>query len=255
MGGTRRHRGDRGAVLARAGATGPHAADALASTPRTLRLRARMPTRYWLVVGTFLLSMLLYVDRACISAAKGAISRDLALSDTQFGWVLAAFALGYALTQTPAGALADRLRAPPRARRRRDLLVAVHGPHGRRVGLRLPARRALPVWRRRGRRLPRVRPRVLRMAARCRNAGSPKASTSRGPAGRRVRVAGRRRADRTLGWRTTFVVLAVIGFVWAAGWYVWFADDPVTHPRLSADERALHPRHAATAAVAGRGVP
>ncbi len=53
-----------------------------------------MAKRHLLVLGTFLLAMLLYVDRVCISAAKDAITADLGLSDTQFGWVLSAFALG-----------------------------------------------------------------------------------------------------------------------------------------------------------------
>ncbi len=60
------------------------------------------------VLGTFLLAMLLYVDRVCISTAKGPITADLKLSDTEFGWALSAFALGYALCQTPTGMLADR---------------------------------------------------------------------------------------------------------------------------------------------------
>ena len=73
-----------------------------------------IPRRYLLVFGTFLLSMLLYVDRACISAAKDGICAPteqggLGLSETQMGWVMAAFTLGYALCQTPAGLLADRL--------------------------------------------------------------------------------------------------------------------------------------------------
>ena len=67
-----------------------------------------MPKRYWFVVGTFLLAMLLYVDRACISAAKSDVQSDLGLSDKQMGWVMSAFALGYALSQTPSGILADR---------------------------------------------------------------------------------------------------------------------------------------------------
>ena len=52
-----------------------------------------MPKRAWLVVATFLLAMLLYVDRICISAAKDGITRDLGLTDKQFGWALSAFAL------------------------------------------------------------------------------------------------------------------------------------------------------------------
>ncbi len=64
--------------------------------------------RYGFFVGTFFITLLLYVDRACISSAKEAISGDLNLSDTQMGWVLSAFALGYALFQVPGGAFGDK---------------------------------------------------------------------------------------------------------------------------------------------------
>ncbi|MFC2128110.1 MFS transporter, partial [Bacteroidota bacterium] len=66
------------------------------------------PRRYFMVIGTFLLSLLLYIDRVCISVAKDSISEDLLLSDKQMGWVLSVFALGYALCQTPSGILADK---------------------------------------------------------------------------------------------------------------------------------------------------
>jgi ACS family glucarate transporter-like MFS transporter len=66
-----------------------------------------IPIRFVLVFSTFLLTVLLYVDRACISAAKSDISSDLGFSMTEFGWIMAVFTLGYALFQTPAGKLAD----------------------------------------------------------------------------------------------------------------------------------------------------
>ena len=66
-----------------------------------------IPIRFVLVLSTFLLTVLLYVDRACISAAKSDISSDLGFSMTEFGWIMAVFTLGYALFQTPAGKLAD----------------------------------------------------------------------------------------------------------------------------------------------------
>jgi ACS family glucarate transporter-like MFS transporter len=66
-----------------------------------------VPIRFVLVFSTFLLTVLLYVDRACISAAKSDISSDLGFSMTEFGWIMAVFTLGYALFQTPAGKLAD----------------------------------------------------------------------------------------------------------------------------------------------------
>jgi MFS transporter, ACS family, glucarate transporter len=66
-----------------------------------------IPVRFVLVFSTFLLTVLLYIDRACISAAKTDICSDLGLNMTDFGWIMAIFTLGYALFQTPSGKLAD----------------------------------------------------------------------------------------------------------------------------------------------------
>ena len=64
--------------------------------------------RYWVAAGMFLLSLLLYIDRVCISVAKDPIAGDLNLSDKAMGWILSSFALGYALMQVPSGWSADR---------------------------------------------------------------------------------------------------------------------------------------------------
>jgi len=67
-----------------------------------------MPKRYLLIAVSFGISLLLYVDRACISAATDEIRADLSFSQEEMGWILSIFALGYALGQTPSGFLADR---------------------------------------------------------------------------------------------------------------------------------------------------
>ena len=64
--------------------------------------------RYRFFLGSFLITLVLYIDRVCISSAKDSISSDLNLSDIEMGWVLSAFALGYALFQVPGGALGDK---------------------------------------------------------------------------------------------------------------------------------------------------
>ncbi|GGD21579.1 MFS transporter [Hyunsoonleella pacifica] len=64
--------------------------------------------RYRFFLGSFLITLLLYIDRVCISSAKDAIAGDLILTDKEMGWVLGAFALGYALFQVPGGALGDK---------------------------------------------------------------------------------------------------------------------------------------------------
>ncbi|MEM8914050.1 MAG: MFS transporter, partial [Planctomycetota bacterium] len=67
-----------------------------------------MPVRFLLIVGAFVISVLMWVDRACISAAKGDMQNDLGMTDTQMGWIMSIFALGYALFQVPSGKMADR---------------------------------------------------------------------------------------------------------------------------------------------------
>ena len=52
------------------------------------------PRRYILVASTFIMSLMLYIDRACISAAKDPMAETLGLTDGQMGWVLSIFALG-----------------------------------------------------------------------------------------------------------------------------------------------------------------
>ena len=69
--------------------------------------RTFIPVRFVLVLFTFIHTLNLYIDRAVISAARDPIVADLGLSMTQWGWIMAAFTLGYALFQTPTGYFAD----------------------------------------------------------------------------------------------------------------------------------------------------
>jgi ACS family glucarate transporter-like MFS transporter len=63
----------------------------------------------WLLIGwMFVISAVAYLDRVNISIAGQFLQRDLHLDNTQLGAVFSAFVLGYALSQAPAGRLADR---------------------------------------------------------------------------------------------------------------------------------------------------
>lgn len=55
------------------------------------------------------LTTLTYLDRICISIVGVRIKADLHLSNEQFGWVLASFALAYALFEIPSGMLGDHI--------------------------------------------------------------------------------------------------------------------------------------------------
>ncbi|MGF6768206.1 sugar phosphate permease [Paraburkholderia sp. GAS199] len=67
-----------------------------------------MSLRYQLLVMTWLLQFVNYLDRVSISVAGPTMMKALHLDAAQFGFLLAAFALGYALMQLPGGFLADR---------------------------------------------------------------------------------------------------------------------------------------------------
>ena len=66
-------------------------------------------SRYLVVAGLFVLSLITYVDRAAISSVKDGLAAELALDDRAIGAVFSVFALGYAVAQIPSGWLADRL--------------------------------------------------------------------------------------------------------------------------------------------------
>jgi MFS transporter, ACS family, glucarate transporter len=198
-----------------------------------------MATRHLLVAATFTLSMLLYVDRVAISTAKGPIAGELNLTDTQFGWVLSAFALGYALFQTPSGALADRFGP----RRVLASIVALWSFFTALTGLAwnlvsllvfrflfgageagaYPAcARTFYSW------LP-VRERGLAQGI----------NFSGSRLGAAFALPGVAWLVTQFGWRLAFLLLGVVGFAWAFAWLAWFRDMPEDHRGVSADERAL----------------
>jgi ACS family glucarate transporter-like MFS transporter len=196
-----------------------------------------MPTRFLLIFVTFLLAVLLYVDRACISVAKEEVTGELELSDTQWGWVMSAFALGYALLQTPSGVLADRF-GPRRVLagvvvfwsvftgltglvwQYWTLLVVRFCFGAGEAGAFPGCARAVYAW------LP-VSERGLAQGV----------NFSGGRLGAAFAMPGVAWMIERLGWRTSFLVLGAVGFVWAAAWYWWFRDDPAEHAGLSPGER------------------
>jgi len=197
------------------------------------------PVRYRLIGLTFALSMLLYVDRVAISTARGPIASELGLSDTQFGWVLSAFALGYALFQTPGGLLADRYGARIALAAVVSLwsvftaLTGLARGYAALLGYRFlfgageagaypTCARAFYNW------LP-VDERGLAQGINF--SGARIGAAFALPAIAWVVTA--------VGWRITFYLLGGVGLVYAAAWWWWFRDLPEDHPSVSAEERAL----------------
>ncbi len=64
----------------------------------------------WAVVSVFALaSTWNYLDRLLLSAAKPAVCAEFHLNNAQFGWLIAAFSIAYALASPATGWLLDRL--------------------------------------------------------------------------------------------------------------------------------------------------
>src|SRR5262245_54850438 len=64
-------------------------------------------SRHRLLRFAFVLSIITYIDRVCISTAAPAIRQELGLSTIQLGWVFSVFTFAYAFFEIPSGWLAD----------------------------------------------------------------------------------------------------------------------------------------------------
>jgi MFS transporter, ACS family, glucarate transporter len=67
------------------------------------------PYRYRVVIFLYFLILITYLDRVSVSLVGVRIKSAFKLSNAQFGWVLGAFALAYALFEIPSAALGDRI--------------------------------------------------------------------------------------------------------------------------------------------------
>ncbi len=198
----------------------------------------KIARRYYAVLGMFLLSLLLYIDRICISVAKDPIAGDLALSDKAMGWVLSAFALGYALFQVPSGMMADRYGP-------RKVLTVIVTCWSAMTALTGAAWNYLSMLSFRF---------LFGMGEAGAFPGMSRAIFSWIPLHERGFVFGLNFSGSRLGaafalpvvammiegigWRATFFVLGAIGLVWALLWWLSFRDRPEDHQGLSDEERA-----------------
>jgi len=195
-----------------------------------------IPRRFLLIAGTFLLSVLLYVDRACISTAKEAMTRELNLSKEQWSWVLASFAFGYALCQTPAGVLADRLGG-------RAVLTTIVTAWSVFTGLTAAAWNFVSLLVIRflfGAGEAGAFPGMARVVYSwipVRERGVVKGVNFSGSRiGAALAMPGVAWLIHQLGWKLSFAVLMAAGLVWSALWWVWFRDDPTQKQGLARAE-------------------
>jgi ACS family hexuronate transporter-like MFS transporter len=194
--------------------------------------------RWWIISLIFLATLINYIDRLTISVLAPVITRDLGLSNTEFGGVVTWFLLAYTISQSVSGKLYDRVgtrlgftfsiitwsaaaAAHAFARGLTSLsalrFVLGFGEAGNWPG----AAKAVAEW------FP-VRQRAFGMAIF--NSGAAIGSIVAPPLIVWLQL--------RYGWQTTFLVTGALGFLWLALWLVFY-QTPDRHRWITDEERAL----------------
>src|SRR5213593_1511343 len=194
--------------------------------------------RWWIVGLIFLATLINYIDRLTISVLAPVITRDLGLTNTEFGSILTWFLLAYTISQGLSGKLYDRvgtkrgfvcsillwsIAAMAHAFARGLASLSVFrfilglGEAGNWPG----AAKTVAEW------FP-IRERAFGMAIF--NSGAAIGSIVAPPLIVWLSLA--------YGWRTTFIVTGALGFLWLGLWVVFY-ETPERHRWLSNDERAV----------------
>ena len=203
----------------------------------------------WRILGLIVaISLVSYLLRGNLSIAAPTMMANLQLSEIQWGWVMAAFPLGYALFQFPGGVWGGRV-APRKALMLIALawaaLVALTGA--------VPSIDMAPAWAILvslvcvqflvGVAHAPVFPVVAASIERWFPVGGwalPNGLTSSGlTIGLALTASALPWLIGACGWRVAFVLLAPFGFMVAAAWWWYARDRPAQHPAANAAEVAL----------------
>ncbi|MDX6385647.1 MAG: transporter, family, hexuronate transporter [Blastocatellia bacterium] len=194
--------------------------------------------RWWIISLIFLATLINYIDRLTISVLAPVITRDLGLTNTEFGGIITWFLLAYTISQGLSGKLYDRIgtkrgfvcsillwsvaaMAHAFARGLASLSVFRFilglGEAGNWPG----AAKTVAEW------FP-IRERAFGMAIF--NSGAAIGSVIAPPLIVWLSL--------TYGWQTTFIVTGSLGFAWLILW-ISFYETPDRHKWLGEEERRL----------------
>jgi ACS family sodium-dependent inorganic phosphate cotransporter len=205
--------------------------------------------RNTVVALSFLACIIAYTDRVNISVAAVAMKEDLGWSQTQKGFVLSSFFIGYMLFMFASGWLATRfggkrvlgvavlawsaftLLTPPAAAMSLTALIAVRIAMGIGEAAMFPATYELF-----GRWIP--------LAERTRAAARLLSGV---PVGTLVGLMVTGWIIGRYDWPMAFYSFGVLGLVWVVVWFRWIDNDPATDRRISPQERELLQREISTA--------
>ncbi len=212
--------------------------------------------RYSVLALLCTLAFVLYIDRVCIGQAATFMQDDLSITNTQWGYVIGAFALAYALFEVPTGHWGDRYGSRgvllrivlwwsaftmltgcawtsswetaawgwfPALNAGFLMLLVVRFLFGMGEAGAFPnMARVIGEW----------------FPAHSRGSAQGAITTAAMIGGAAAPVAASNLIV-AIGWRFSFAVFGLLGVIWSVAFYRWFHDRPEDHPAVNAAERAL----------------
>ncbi len=182
------------------------------------------------------LSVITFIDRLAIAVTGPTIQKDLNISPAEWGWVLSAYVIAYAVFEIPSGAMGDKhgyRKELTRITLWWSFFTAITAAcrnvwqlAGARFLFGLGAAGAYPN-------MTGVLYRWLPARERARGQGVIWAASRFGGALAPLLLVP---ANAYLGWRGVFIVLGALGFVWVIFWRQWFRDRPADQPGITSEE-------------------
>lgn len=216
-------------------------------------------TRYVVLGGLCAAAAIAYIQRYCVSVAESTIREDLGLTKYQMGWMFSTFFWTYAIFQIPSGWLGDRLGSRKTLSLYSilwSLATFVMICSGTAVTL------YFAIW-------TRFEGVAIFVAWQCLLFGRLLSGIGQAgifpcsaiiiarwmPVARRSLATGFSASFQQvglalaliltgplidlIGWRWTFAVYTIPGFIWAVWFYRWFRDNPREHPAVDPHELSL----------------
>jgi len=193
--------------------------------------------RYWIFVLMFLLATINYVDRIVLSVSSAPIAQEFGIDKVQLGYLFSSFLWLYVVCLVPMGMIVDKLGTRTVNAAGIGLWSIATALTGLATGFGMQIATRVVMGVGESTTYP-ASGRVIRewipLKERALFAAIFNGGAYFGPAVGGLVLAG---LVSSLGWRTTFLICAAIGFVWLLAWMIWFRK-PEEVSWLSDDERA-----------------
>jgi ACS family glucarate transporter-like MFS transporter len=212
-------------------------------------------SRYWVFLMLFALATINYLDRVALSISAGRISTDLAITKVQLGYLFSSFLWGYTLFLIPVGMLVDRFGSRSVAAVSMAVWSAATALTGAAmsVGAVITARVVMGIgesscYPAAGRIIREWVPNSERATAMTIfNSGA-----YFGPA---LGAVGLSWLVSVAGWRWSFAICGLVGFVWLAFWLVFFRTPEKARWLPEAERRIIERDRETARQVRGNAAP